>query len=139
MLNHHSFLFLSLPKLETIPPNLKSLSHWWGQNLSHLMQPKHNQTMGEAIPLYMLDEFQIPPHFIDRHVTHIKISYLSNTTINFGKTLCPNEFIAMLRCEVLDSFLRSRAQSQGIKLIHYRYSSRSSNLIELTLHPPLHY
>ncbi|KAJ9178469.1 hypothetical protein P3X46_010348 [Hevea brasiliensis] len=73
---------------------------------------------GGAIPLCMLDEFSIPLHLIDRHVTRMKIISPSNLTVDFGsKTLKPHESIPMLRREVLDSFLRSRAQSSGSHLI----------------------
>ncbi|KAK2970695.1 hypothetical protein RJ640_026701 [Escallonia rubra] len=43
----------------------------------------------------------------------MKIISLSNLTVDFGKTLKPHEFISMLRREVLDSYLRSRAESNG--------------------------
>ncbi|KDP42911.1 hypothetical protein JCGZ_23853 [Jatropha curcas] len=73
---------------------------------------------GGAIPLCMIDEFSIPLHLIDRHVTRMKIISPSNLTVDFGsKTLKPHESIPMLRREVLDSFLRSRAQSNGAQLI----------------------
>ncbi|KAF2322309.1 hypothetical protein GH714_010877 [Hevea brasiliensis] len=73
---------------------------------------------GGAIPLCMLDEFSLPLYLIDRHVTRMKIISPSNLTVDFGsKTLKPHESIPMLRREVLDSFLRSRAQSSGAHLI----------------------
>ncbi|KAL5765342.1 hypothetical protein ACOSP7_015959 [Xanthoceras sorbifolium] len=74
---------------------------------------------GGAIPLCMLEEFSIPLHLIDRHVTKMKIISPSNLTVDFGsKTLKPHESIPMLRREVLDSFLRSRAESCGAQVIH---------------------
>ncbi|KAG6669237.1 geranylgeranyl diphosphate reductase, chloroplastic-like [Carya illinoinensis] len=72
---------------------------------------------GGAIPLCMLHEFDIPSHLIDRQVTQMRIISPSNLAVDFGKTLRPNEFIAMLRREVLDSFLRSRAESLGANLV----------------------
>ncbi|XP_050222737.1 geranylgeranyl diphosphate reductase, chloroplastic-like [Mercurialis annua] len=73
---------------------------------------------GGAIPLCMMDEFNIPLHLIDRQVTRMKIISPSNLTVDFGaKTLKPHESIPMLRREVLDSFLRSRAQSRGATLV----------------------
>uniref|UniRef100_A0A2P2QWU4 FAD-binding domain-containing protein n=1 Tax=Rhizophora mucronata TaxID=61149 RepID=A0A2P2QWU4_RHIMU len=66
----------------------------------------------------MLDEFSIPLHLVDRHVTRMKIVSPSNLAVDFGsKTLKPHESIPMLRREVLDSFLRSRAESNGARLI----------------------
>lgn len=79
--------------------------------------PSAAKPCGGAIPLCMLDEFDIPSHLIDRHVTRMRIISPSNLAVDFGKTLRPDEFIAMLRREVLDSFLRSRAESRGANLI----------------------
>ncbi|XP_038692559.1 geranylgeranyl diphosphate reductase-like [Tripterygium wilfordii] len=80
--------------------------------------PSTAKPCGGAIPLCMLDEFSIPLHLIDRHVTRMKIISPSNLAVDFGsKTLKPHEFIPMLRREVLDSFLRSRAESKGAQLI----------------------
>ncbi|WCJ41557.1 Geranylgeranyl diphosphate reductase [Euphorbia peplus] len=73
---------------------------------------------GGAIPLCMLSEFSIPLDLIDRHVTRMRIISPSNVTVDFGsKTLKPHESIPMLRREILDNFLRSRAQSAGATLI----------------------
>ncbi|XP_052193164.1 geranylgeranyl diphosphate reductase, chloroplastic-like [Diospyros lotus] len=79
--------------------------------------PDAAKPCGGAIPLCMLDEFSIPPELIDRKVTQMKIISPSNLTVDFGKTLKPHEFISMLRREVLDSFLRSRAESTGATLV----------------------
>ncbi|XP_010685508.2 geranylgeranyl diphosphate reductase, chloroplastic [Beta vulgaris subsp. vulgaris] len=72
---------------------------------------------GGAIPLCMLHEFNIPRDLVDREVKRMRIFSPSNLSIDFGKTLLPSEFIAMTRREVLDSFLRDRAQSSGAQLI----------------------
>ncbi|KAJ4834860.1 hypothetical protein Tsubulata_912967 [Turnera subulata] len=80
--------------------------------------PNTAKPCGGAIPLCMVDEFSIPPNLIDRRVTRMKIISPSNLTVDFGsKTLKPHECIPMLRREVLDSFLRSRAVSSGACLI----------------------
>lgn len=57
--------------------------------------PNTAKPCGGAIPLCMLDEFQIPPHLIDRHVTRLKIFSPSNIAVDFNKTLCLKEFITM--------------------------------------------
>ncbi|KAL2316943.1 hypothetical protein Fmac_030819 [Flemingia macrophylla] len=75
--------------------------------------PSVAKPCGGAIPLCMLEEFDIPHHLIDRHVTRMRIFSPSNIAVDFGKTLKPHEFIAMLRREVLDSYLRSRAHAAG--------------------------
>ncbi|KAF5179607.1 Geranylgeranyl diphosphate reductase [Thalictrum thalictroides] len=79
--------------------------------------PAGAKPCGGAIPLCMLDEFSIPLDLIDRKVTQMKIISPSNLTVDFGKTLKPHEYIAMLRREVLDSYLRSRAESNGTNLV----------------------
>lgn len=79
--------------------------------------PTAAKPCGGAIPLCMLDEFKIPLRLVDRHVTEMRIISPSNLTVDFGKTLQPGEFIAMVRREVLDSFLRSRAESSGASVI----------------------
>ncbi|GFZ18042.1 pyridine nucleotide-disulfide oxidoreductase family protein [Actinidia rufa] len=79
--------------------------------------PDTAKPCGGAIPLCMLDEFSIPTELIDRKVTQMKIISPSNLTVDFGKTLKPHEFISMLRREVLDSYLRSRAESSGATLL----------------------
>ncbi|KAI4308321.1 hypothetical protein L6164_031407 [Bauhinia variegata] len=79
--------------------------------------PSVAKPCGGAIPLCMLEEFSIPHELIDRQVTQMRIFSPSNIAVDFGKTLKSHEFIAMLRREVLDSFLRSRAQYKGANLI----------------------
>ncbi|CAK9168569.1 unnamed protein product [Ilex paraguariensis] len=79
--------------------------------------PEAAKPCGGAIPLCMIDEFSIPVGLIDRKVTQMKIISPSNLTVDFGKTLKPHEFISMLRREVLDSFLRRRAESSGATLL----------------------
>ncbi|KAK1395843.1 Geranylgeranyl diphosphate reductase [Heracleum sosnowskyi] len=79
--------------------------------------PSGAKPCGGAIPLCMLDEFDIPIELVDRKVTHMKIISPSNLTVDFGKTLKPHEFISMLRREVLDSFLRTRAESKGATIV----------------------
>ncbi|KAJ6897160.1 geranylgeranyl diphosphate reductase [Populus alba x Populus x berolinensis] len=60
----------------------------------------------------------------------MKIISPSNLTVDFGsKTLKSHEFIPMLRREVLDSFLRSRAQSNGEPyVIHHTINNRKRSL-----------
>jgi geranylgeranyl diphosphate/geranylgeranyl-bacteriochlorophyllide a reductase len=73
---------------------------------------------GGAIPLCMVDEFDLPPHIIDRQVRKMKMISPSNVEVNIGGTLKDGEYIGMCRREVLDGFLRDRAVSLGVKLIN---------------------
>lgn len=72
---------------------------------------------GGAIPLCMVDEFDLPPHIIDRRVRKMKMISPSNVEvdINIQKE---EEYIGMCRREVLDGFMRDRAASLGAKLIN---------------------
>lgn len=73
---------------------------------------------GGAIPLCMVDEFDLPPEIIDRRVRKMKMISPSNIEVNIGETLKEDEYIGMCRREVLDSFLRNRAAKLGAKLIN---------------------
>ncbi|XP_074572799.1 uncharacterized protein LOC141829261 [Curcuma longa] len=79
--------------------------------------PSGSKPCGGAIPLCMLSEFDLPAHLVDRCVTRMRILSPSNRIADFGRSLRPNEFIPMLRREVLDSFLRNRAVSAGARLL----------------------
>ena len=73
---------------------------------------------GGAIPLCMVDEFDLPPEIIDRRVRKMKMISPSNIEVNIGQTLNDDEYIGMCRREVLDGFLRDRAQKLGANLIN---------------------
>lgn len=73
---------------------------------------------GGAIPLCMVDEFDLPPEIIDRRVRKMKMISPSNIEVNIGQTLKDDEYIGMLRREVMDSFMRDRAARLGAKLIN---------------------
>lgn len=73
---------------------------------------------GGAIPLCMVDEFDLPPEIIDRRVRKMKMISPSNVEVNIGETLNDDEYIGMCRREVLDGFLRDRAHKLGAKLIN---------------------
>jgi geranylgeranyl diphosphate/geranylgeranyl-bacteriochlorophyllide a reductase len=57
----------------------------------------------------MLDEFAIPRDLVDRRVTRMRILSPSNLIAGFSRALPPGAHVPMLRRDVLDSFLRSRA------------------------------
>jgi len=73
---------------------------------------------GGAIPLCMVDEFDLPPEIIDRRVRKMKMISPSNVEVNIGSTLKDDEYIGMCRREVLDGFLRDRAAKLGAHLIN---------------------
>ena len=73
---------------------------------------------GGAIPLCMVEEFDLPPEIIDRRVRKMKMISPSNVEVNIGDTLKSDEYIGMCRREVLDGFMRDRAAKLGANLIN---------------------
>merc|ERR1719343_1229514 len=73
---------------------------------------------GGAIPLCMIDEFDLPPTIVDRRVRKMTMISPTNKEVQIGQTLKDDEFIGMLRREVLDSFLRNRAKENGATIIN---------------------
>ncbi|KAG6481109.1 hypothetical protein ZIOFF_057701 [Zingiber officinale] len=66
---------------------------------------------GGAIPLCMVEEFGLPLDLIYRHVTKMKMISPSNVALG------PHVYIGMVRCEVLDAYLRGRAAEAGASVI----------------------
>lgn len=92
---------------------------------------------GGAIPLCMVEEFDLPPEIIDRRVRKMKMISPSNIEVNIGQTLKDDEYIGMCRREVLDGFLRDRAAKLGAKLINgtvHTLEKPSGNTGAYTLH-----
>ncbi|GAB4817886.1 hypothetical protein N2152v2_004932 [Parachlorella kessleri] len=73
---------------------------------------------GGAIPICMVEEFDLPMEIIDRRVTKMKMISPSNREVDVGKTLNEKEWIGMCRREVFDDFLRKRAEGLGANLIN---------------------
>ncbi|UBF25906.1 geranylgeranyl reductase [Kovacikia minuta CCNUW1] len=73
---------------------------------------------GGAIPLCMVSEFDLPPEIIDRRVRKMKMISPSNIEVSIGSTLKDDEYIGMCRREVLDGFLRDRAEKLGAQVIN---------------------
>ncbi|KAI7845337.1 hypothetical protein COHA_001044 [Chlorella ohadii] len=76
---------------------------------------------GGAIPICMVEEFDLPMEIIDRRVTKMKMISPSNREVDVGKTLNEKEWIGMCRREVFDDYLRKRASKLGAKLINGLY------------------
>jgi geranylgeranyl reductase len=92
---------------------------------------------GGAIPLCMVDEFDLPPSIIDRRVRKMKMISPSNIEVNIGSTLKDDEYIGMCRREVMDGFMRDRAAKLGAKLINgtvYALDLPKSSSDSYTLH-----
>ncbi len=92
---------------------------------------------GGAIPLCMVEEFDIPPEIIDRKVRNMKMISPSNIEVDIGQTLKKDEYIGMCRREVLDGFLRERAEKLGTTVINgtmYQLDIPSNKSEPYTLH-----
>ena len=68
---------------------------------------------GGAIPVCMVEEFNLPSEIIDRKVRKMKLISPSDREVDIGQTLAPDEYIGMTRREVLDKYLRDRAIEYG--------------------------
>jgi geranylgeranyl reductase len=79
------------------------------------------QPCGGAIPICMVEEFDLPMEIIDRRVTKMKMISPSNREVDVGKTLNEKEWIGMCRREVFDDYLRKRANGLGANLINGLY------------------
>jgi len=73
---------------------------------------------GGAIPLCMIDEFDLPKDIVDRQVRKMTMISPTNKEVQIGQTLKDDEYIGMVRREVLDDFLRQRAKKNGATLIN---------------------
>lgn len=91
---------------------------------------------GGAIPLCMVDEFDLPPEIIDRRVRKMKMISPSNVTVDINIER-EDEYIGMCRREVLDGFLRDRAAASGANLINgtvYQLDIPTNKTDPYTLH-----
>jgi geranylgeranyl reductase len=91
---------------------------------------------GGAIPLCMVDEFDLPPEIIDRRVRKMKMISPSNVEVDININN-ENEYIGMCRREVLDGFMRERAAKLGANLINgtvYQLDIPTNSTDPYTLH-----
>jgi len=73
---------------------------------------------GGAIPLCMLEEFDLPTDIVDRQVRKMTMISPTNKEVQIGQTLKDDEFIGMVRREVMDKYMRDRAAEKGAQLIN---------------------
>ncbi|MBW4529586.1 MAG: geranylgeranyl reductase [Aphanothece saxicola GSE-SYN-MK-01-06B] len=72
---------------------------------------------GGAIPLCMVEEFDLPESIIDRKVRNMRMISPSNREVDIHLENS-NEYIGMCRREVLDGYLRNRAADLGAHLVN---------------------
>ena len=72
---------------------------------------------GGAIPLCMVEEFDLPESIIDRKVRNMRMISPSNREVDIHLEN-QSEYIGMCRREVMDAFLRNRAADLGAQLIN---------------------
>jgi geranylgeranyl reductase len=76
---------------------------------------------GGAVPPAAFREFDLPAHLIDRKVKHCLIVSPSGQETSVpvaGSVPSDDDYVAMVRREVFDGYLRERAQERGAELIH---------------------
>lgn len=76
---------------------------------------------GGAVPPAVFSEFGVPESVIDRKVRRCVVVSPRGTVVQFpvaGSVPGSDDFVAMVRREVFDGFLRERAQAAGATLIH---------------------
>lgn len=76
---------------------------------------------GGALPPAAFSEFQLPEDLIDRKVSRCMVVSPSNEQAIFpvvGSVPSKQDYVAMVRREVFDGYLRERAQQRGATLIH---------------------
>lgn len=76
---------------------------------------------GGAVPPAAFKEFDLPQHLIDRKVKNCLVVSPSGQEAHVsvaGTRPVGDDYIAMVRREVFDSFLRQRAQERGAELVH---------------------
>jgi geranylgeranyl reductase len=91
---------------------------------------------GGAIPLCMVDEFDLPPEIIDRRVRKMKMISPSNREVDINIEN-ENEYIGMCRREILDGFMRDRAAKLGANLINgtvHKLDIPTNNTEPYTIH-----
>ncbi len=75
---------------------------------------KNVKPCGGAIPLGIIEEFQIPEDLIERKVSNMAVRSPKGRTIEM---VMPNGYVGMVRRERFDAYLRERAQSLGADVI----------------------
>lgn len=96
---------------------------------------------GGAVPPAAFREFDLPPHLIDRKVQQCRVVAPSDREICFpvlGTEPTEDDYVAMVRREVFDGFLRQRAQEAGATLIHGSVVNLAidKNGVKATYHAP---
>lgn len=76
---------------------------------------------GGAIPICMVDEFDLPADIIDRRVRNMRMISPTNNEVDIrldNNGFAESEYIGMCRREVMDKFMRDRAEELGTKIIN---------------------
>jgi geranylgeranyl reductase len=76
---------------------------------------------GGAIPICMVDEFDLPANIIDRRVRNMRMISPTNNEVDIrldNNGFSKDEYIGMCRREVMDRFMRERAEELGTNLIN---------------------
>lgn len=75
---------------------------------------------GGAIPLGLIEEFEIPDFLVERKVTEMAVRSPKGKLVTMSM---PNGFVGMVRRERFDKFLRERAAQNGATLLEGKFRS----------------
>lgn len=92
-----------------------------------LVRPK---PCGGAVPPAAFHEFDLPQHLIDRKVHNCLVASPSDQRTTFpvaGTVPSKDDYVAMVRREVFDGFLRERALQRGAELIQGKLAGLQVN------------
>ncbi len=73
---------------------------------------------GGAIPLGLIEEFEIPDFLVERKVTHMAVRSPKGKMVTMTM---PHGFVGMVRRERFDKFLRERAAQNGATLLEGKF------------------
>jgi geranylgeranyl reductase len=76
---------------------------------------------GGAIPICMVDEFDLPESIIDRKVRNMRMISPTNNEVDIrldNNGFSKEEYIGMCRREVMDKYMRNRAEELGTNIIN---------------------
>lgn len=73
---------------------------------------------GGAIPLGLIEEFEIPDFLVERKVTEMAVRSPKGKMVSMSM---PNGFVGMVRRERYDKFLRERASQNGATLLEGKF------------------
>jgi geranylgeranyl reductase len=98
-----------------------------------LIERKHDNVKpcGGAIPLGLIEEFQIPDELVEKKLTRMSVRSPQGKTIFMHM---PNGYVGMVRRERFDRYLREKAQKAGAVLVEALVKKIDRSTDRFTIH-----